>query len=138
MQEVVHEPPYNVAVSAEGSGWYLDSYVQAREGDKASLWMARSFFNQFPTEAEIVKARGLHEERLKKYTGARRLVVHRWGNLPPHEDLSATERLVLSQALDRYLYQQGALRSIKKAWNDPDPALEERIRVAEELRKSVE
>lgn len=52
--------------------------------------------------------------------------------------LTDTERLVLSQALDRYLYQQLSLRSIKKAWNNPDPALEERIRVAEDLRKSVE
>ena len=52
--------------------------------------------------------------------------------------LTETEIIVLSQALDRYLYQQRSLRTIKGAWGDLDPALEERIRAAEELRESVE
>lgn len=51
--------------------------------------------------------------------------------------LSTTERLVLSQALDKYLYQQRSLRTIKLAWDELDPVLNERIRVAEELRNAV-
>jgi len=52
----------------------------------------------------------------------------------PNRPITNTERAVLLKALENYLYQQMSLRTLKKAWNEVDYELDERIAAAKELK----